>query len=212
MFIFWVLYTLIAIPLLLVYPTIVIGRKNFNKKKNYIVIANHQSNMDPIMMDFYLNKRLRYIAKQELWRGKEKSFLFETVLGCIPVDRSKGLTLTATKQVYALLKNNESLGLFPEGTRHHEEGEDMAVKNGACMFAIKTKTPLLPCYILKKPKPFSFNKIIVGEPFELNDFYDKKLDKDTLNEASKVLIEKITSLKINYEKKIEEKKSKKQAK
>lgn len=211
MFLFWVLYILISIPMLLIYPTVVVARKNFKKKNNYIVIANHQSNMDPIMMDFYLNKRLRYIAKQELWNGKEKSFLFENVLGCIPVDRSKGLTLTATKQIYALLKNQECLGLFPEGTRHHEEGEDMSVKNGACMFAIKTKTPLLPCYILKKPRPFRFNKIIVGEPFELSDFYDKKLDKDTLNEASKILIEKITSLKTNYEMRKEKKKNKKQA-
>ena len=77
----------------------------------------------------------------------------------------------------------------------------MAVKNGACMFAIKTKTPILPCFILKHQKLFRFNKLIVGEPFELSEYYDKKLDKETLDEASQVIIEKLTALKTDYENK-----------
>ena len=141
-----------------------------------------------------------------MWRGKKKSFLFETALGCVPVDRQKGMTMETTKKVLSLLKDKQTVGIFPEGTRHNSGvSEDMSVKNGACLFALKTKTPILPCYIVNRQKPFSKNTLIVGEPFELNDFYDKKIDKDILNDCSEILVKKLNDLKVSYEKMIEEK-------
>ena len=73
------------------------------------------------------------------------------------------------------------------------------------MFAIKTKTPILPCYIVKKQKAFSKNILLIGEPFELAEFYGSKIDKDVLNNCSQILIEKLNNLKQEYEKMIEEK-------
>jgi len=209
---FVLIYILIVIPVLIIAPVKVIGKKNFKRKQKNILVCNHQSNFDPVILDIYLRKRIRFVAKKELWKGKEKSLLFETALGCIPVDRSKGLTMAATKKIYEVLKNNETLGLFPEGKRFSGTEHEMSVKNGACMFAIKTKTPILPCFILKHQKLFRFNKLIVGEPFELSEYYDKKLDKETLDEASQVIIEKLTALKTDYENKKMVKKLNKKAK
>lgn len=202
---FWLLFILLTLPMCLFLPMKVFGKKHYNKKKKYIVVCNHQSILDPVILDFHLGKRIRFIAKKELWKNKEKSFLFDTVLGCIPVDRSKGLTISATKEVYLLLKNNESLGLFPEGTRNSEPNHDMQIKSGACLFAIKSKTPILPCYITSKPKLFSKNNLLIGKPFELSEFYDKKLDKDTLVEAQELLLQKMNELKDNYNQYIMEK-------
>ena len=198
MFWYCVIYILIFLPVLFIAPVKVIGRKNLKKKQNYILVCNHQSNFDPIILDVYLRRRIRFIAKKELWGKNGKSFLFETALGCIPVDRSKGLTMSATKKIYEGIKNGDTIGLFPEGTRLSGNDHEIAVKNGSCMFAVKTKTPIIPCYILKHQKPFRFNKLIVGEPFELSDYYDKKLDKETLDDASQIIVEKLTELKENY--------------
>lgn len=203
---FWLLYSIVIIPFLIIFPVKVYGKKNLKKETNYVLVCNHQSNFDAVILDLKLKKKIRFIAKKELWKGKKKSFLFDTALGCIPVDRQKGMTMETTKKVLSLLKDNHTIGIFPEGTRHNSGvSEDMAVKNGACMFALKTKTPLLPCYIVKKQKAFSKNVLIIGKPFELNEFYDKKIDKDVLNSCGKLLIEKLNELKSNYDKMIEEK-------
>lgn len=199
MFWFWLLYISIFLPMCIAAPMKVIGKKNYNKKQKYIVISNHQSFFDPILLDMHLGRRIRFIAKKELWGKKEKSFFFEKVLGCIPVDRSKGLTLSATKEVYNLLNNNQSLGLFPEGKRFADSNHDMSVKNGTCIFAIKTKTPILPCFFVNHPRFFKFNYLLIGKPFELSEFYDKKLNKETLDSASEIVIQKLKALKEEFE-------------
>lgn len=206
MIFFWIIFIFVCIFFSIFMPIKVIGKKNYNKKSKYVIVSNHQSAFDPFILDMCFGKRIRFIAKKELWKNKEKSFLFDNVLGCIPVDRSKGLTMSATKKIYSLLNNNECLGLFPEGTRVNDTNHELQVKNGACVFAIKTKTPILPCFIIKKPKFFIRNTLIIGKPFELSDFYDKKLDKDNLALAQKVLVEKMSDLKKMYEEYLFEKK------
>ena len=203
---FWFLYAIVIIPFSIIFPVKIFGKKNLKKYKNYVLVCNHQSNFDAVILDLKLRKRVRFIAKKELWKGKKRSFLFDTTLGCIPVDRQKGMTMDTTKKVLSLLKDNKTVGIFPEGTRHNSGvNEDMSVKNGACMFSLKTKTPILPCYIAKKQKAFSKNVLVVGEPFELSDFYDKKIDKEVLNLCSAILVEKMNALKQNYDKMVEEK-------
>ena len=204
---FWIGFVLVSLPILICIPIKIYGKKNYNKKQNYIVASNHQSNFDAIILNFYLGKRIRFIAKKELFGKDGKSFLFSNVLGCIPVDRTKGLTIAETKKVYEILKTNQSLGLFPEGTRvsDAENADNMAAKNGACLFSIKTKTPILPCCIYKKQKLFKRNVLLIGKPFELLEFYDKKLDKETLYEASQILTNKIIGLRKEYDNFLKEK-------
>ena len=90
--------------------------------------------------------------------------------------------------------------------------DEIQVKDGACLFAIKSKKPILPCFILNKQKPFRKNVLIVGKPFELSDFYERKLDKECLAQAGDVLAKSIMSLKEEYYKTLEEKKNAKKTK
>lgn len=210
---FWLVFVVVFIPFSIFYPVKVYGKKNFDKSKKYILVCNHQSAFDPIILDIKLKNKIRFVAKKELWKNKKKSFLFDSVLGCIPVDRQKGLTIDTTKKIINILKDGQTIGIFPEGTRHNSGiSEDMSVKNGAVMFALKTKTPILPCYIEKKQKAFSKNTLIIGKPFELCNFYDQKITKDVLNDCSEVVIKNLNDIKQSYEKMLEEKKIVKQLK
>jgi len=202
---YWLLFSLLFLPSLILIPVKVVGIKNFDKKKNYIFVSNHQSNFDAVILHFKFKKKIRFIAKQELWKGKEKSFFYDNLLDCIKVDRSKGLTLSATKNVYKILDEKKSLGIFPEGTRNVSH-EDLPIKHGACLFSIKTKTPILPCYILNKQKLFKKNILLVGKPIEFDEFYDKKIDKEILNQASDILEKRLYELKNEYLNHIKEKK------
>ena len=62
------------------------------------------------------------------------------------------------------------------------------------MLAIKAKVPIIPINIKKKPKLFRRNKIIIGKPFELKDFYDQKLNSDVLDKASEIVYEELKKI------------------
>lgn len=209
---FWFLYGLIYLPVKIIAPFKIIGKENYNKKKNYVVVCNHQSAFDPIILDFALHRKNRFIAKKELFKKKGNSYLLKNVLGAIPVDREKGVTISQLKEIVALLKNNENLGVFPEGTRKEKFKESDDIKGGACFFSIKTRTPILPCFIVNKQKPFKRNVILIGEPFEFSEFYKEKLDKEILEKADEILKHKLSILYENYKKYLEEQKIVKQLK
>jgi 1-acyl-sn-glycerol-3-phosphate acyltransferase len=113
--------------------------------------------------------------------------------------------IKATKQILQLLKENKTIGVFPEGTRNKNEEDKFEAKNGACMFAIKSKTPIVPLWLVRKPKPFRKNILLIGEPFELSEFYNERLSQEVLNKASIVLTEKMLELKKAYEQQVLEK-------
>ena len=62
------------------------------------------------------------------------------------------------------------------------------------LFAVKSKSPIVPIWISKKPKVFRKTKIVIGEPYELSEFYDKKLDEKTLKKAGEIVNKKLIEL------------------
>lgn len=189
MIFYWFCKVLVWLPLTILFPTRQVKLAKKIKGK-CIFVCNHRSNMDMVIVA-HKNWRFRpyVLAKQELFKNKFISSILKSY-GGIPVNR-KSVELSTVKKCLSILKEDKKLFIFPEGTRNEDMSE---VKNGAVMFAIKTKTPIVPVYIKKKPKVFSFNKITYGEPFDLSEFYDKKLDKDVLNSASEIMENKIKDL------------------
>lgn len=186
---------LVFIPLTLLFPTRVVGRKNFKKGK-CIVTANHRSNMDAIIVYLKANRKMHFLAKKELFEKKALGGFLKS-LGCVSIDR-QGTDISAMKTTLGLLKQDKTVAIFPQGTR--TTSEDFDIKNGVCMFAIKAKAPIVPMYIKKKPKLFCWNTIYIGEPYELDEFYDKKLTKEVLDEASNIVTQKYNELKDKYTK------------
>lgn len=190
----YIIYLILAfLPLTLLFPTIVVGRKNLKKGK-CIITSNHRSNMDAIIVYHKFGRKLHFLAKKELFENKALGSFLRSI-GCVSIDR-QGTDIKAMKTTLELLKNNKTVAIFPQGTRAHTE--DFDIKNGVCMFAIKAKAPIVPIYIKKKPRLFCINKIYVGEPFELREFYDKKLTKEVLDEAGEVVTKKYNELKDKY--------------
>ena len=208
MVLFVIMYILAALPILIFVPTRVFGRKNLVKGKS-ILICNHTSNWDAVMLDFYLRRRIRFLGKKELFSNKFKSWFIGRILGTVKVDRGHA-DIASTKTVLKLLKDNKSIGIFPQGTR--SSNENMEIKNGVCLFAIKAKAPIVPMYIVNKPRLFRSNKILVGKPFELSEYYDQKITKEVLEEAGDKVLESIEELKKCYEQRQQEKALKKQYK
>ncbi|MDD4111239.1 MAG: lysophospholipid acyltransferase family protein [Clostridia bacterium] len=182
------LKVILYVFLWIMYPTIYKGKKNIPKGK-VIFISNHTSNADPIIVEMSAWKEKFYLVKKELYKNKFIGGFWKR-MNTIPIDRGK-TDLSAIKAALKVLNRGKSLVIFPEGTRNKTGEELGAVKSGAAMLAIKAKSPIVPIWIKKKPRLFCPNSLRYGKPFTLEQFYDKKLDSEVLNQAGKIIAEKL---------------------
>ncbi len=198
MFYYIALFVLL-VPFLVLFPTRVKGRRNLPNKGKMILVSNHQTNFDALIIGIRLiNRRFWFMAKSELFSNKFKSALFRG-LDMYPVNR-KHNDIKAVKTTLGLLNKGKAICIFPEGTRLNadEVGE---VKNGVALFALKTKSPVVPSIFVKKPRLFRINTLLVGKPFylhEMEEFKDKPITKDILNAASEIISHKMNELKEDY--------------
>ncbi len=183
---------LAALPIKIFFPTKIVGKKNIPKGA-CIISSNHTSNMDAVVFAVNTWEKKYYLAKKELFKNKAFGGFLKS-LGAIKIDRQAN-DITAIKQCLKVLKDNKKLFIFPEGTRVKNENMELGeVKHGVAMFAVKAKVPIVPMFITKKPKIFRRNKIFIGEPFELQEFYGKKLASEELDSAGDIVAEKMNEL------------------
>jgi 1-acyl-sn-glycerol-3-phosphate acyltransferase len=106
-----------------------------------LVLSNHQSNLDPIIVGLVPERRLNYVARQTLFRFAPLRWLLHSLDG-IPIDR-EGTGLGGLKETLRRLKHGELVLLFPEGTRT-SDGEVQPIKPGFCALARRSGVPLIP--------------------------------------------------------------------
>ena len=128
----------------IIYKIDIKGKENIPKTGGYIVYSNHLYLVDPVILTYAIWKKLRFMAKKELFKNKflEKIFLS---LGAFPVDRGKGDTGAIDTAVESI-RNGEVFAIYPEGTRS-KTGELGRFKAGLSMVAAKTGADLLPVVI-----------------------------------------------------------------
>lgn len=198
MFIFYICW-LIVCPIITIFiPTKIIGKKYLKKvkKQSTIFTCNHQSNFDAIILKCRIRPKFYVMAKESLFRTKFKNWFFRKVVRAYPVNRGDN-DVTAIKTTLKLLKDNKSLLIFPEGTRN-KDGVMSEFKTGVVMFALKTDAYVIPSAFQKPPKFWHKTKLLIGKPFkfsEMEEFKEKKIDKDTLDRATQILFDKIKYLK-----------------
>ena len=93
-------------------------KERLPEKPPYILISNHRSFMDPVIMAYIIKKYdITFLGKKELVKNKIASFVLRN-MHIIPVDRH-GTDMMAMRHCISAIRNGEILGIFPEGTRHH---------------------------------------------------------------------------------------------
>lgn len=187
---FLLCYIIAFIPLNIIYPTRIIGKRTFPKKTAVLIASNHLSAKDPVLVQLKFARKIYFLAKIELFTNKIKSF-FLRLFGAIPVDRNN-VAISSIKEVLKLIKKKKKICIFPQGTRKTTPYvEESDFKNGVAMFSLKTNTPVLPIAFFKKAKPFKLNTIKVGELIypDTNDF-----SKENQTNYSKKIAEAINAL------------------
>jgi 1-acyl-sn-glycerol-3-phosphate acyltransferase len=110
-----------------------------------IVVANHKSFLDAFFLGLSTRRRVRYMAKAELFKGPV-GWLF-TRLGAFPVRRGEG-DREALITARAVLEQGSLLIVFPEGTRIDEPDALGSPHHGAGRLAVETGAPIVPAAIL----------------------------------------------------------------
>src|SRR5580765_6146778 len=105
-----------------------------------ILIANHASVIDPWFLSLATRRRVRFMAKAELWRNPLVRWGMEAY-GTFPVERGNGDT-GAMAPAGELLDEQEILGMFPRGTSKPDGNRHW--HRGAARLALAYGAPLVP--------------------------------------------------------------------
>jgi 1-acyl-sn-glycerol-3-phosphate acyltransferase len=167
------------------------GKENEPSVGKTIICSNHANNLDPIFVSMAINRQVHWMAKKELFKNKMVSWFIKK-LGAFPINRGE-TDIKAIKTSIRILKDENILGIFPEGTRM-KSMDLKSVKAGTGLLAVKSKATILPVYIKSKYNIFSKVDIYIGQPLDISKYYNGKLSSKDYEEVSKIILSNIYSL------------------
>lgn len=110
-----------------------------------IVVANHVSGLDPLLLIASCRRPLRFIIAREQYQRLGLRWLFRWG-GCIPVDRAVRPE-RALRDALRALRAGEVVALFPHGGIHLDHEPHRKLKGGVAALARLTGCPVVPLRI-----------------------------------------------------------------
>ena len=147
------------------------GGINAQQGRSYIVVCNHQSAVDILVVYGWLKLDLKWVIKQELRKIPAIGFGCEKV-GHIFIDRKNPTEARRTIEgALGRLDNGIGILFFAEGTRS-PDGKLLPFRKGAFRIAIEQQLPVLPVTVIgtrdivppKSLKPFPGRTRMVIHP------------------------------------------------
>ncbi len=175
----------------------VLFRVKIHNKENIpaegaLFVCNHLTMLDPVLILNGCSKDIYFLSKQEATKGLFGKMLIKA--GALPVDRANPSMESLIKCIKTL-KDGHKLVLFPEGTRNKTgTTEIQPIKEGAAVFAVKAKSKIVPIIIASKPKLFRKTHVLIGEPFELSDYYGVKITDEVTKNMNNDVKESLVKL------------------
>lgn len=177
------------------------GRELLSPNENYIIIANHRSNLDNMVIDVYLKKYpLVFIAKKSLFKVP---FVGALIHGCGYLSLDRGNTMQEFETISLAIdmltreKDPLSVAVFPEGTRN-ENPDNRNVQPfhpGSFRMAFKSQKPIA-IIALRGVKEVNNNLLLKRHPVYLDVVevieYDQYKDMD-VNSLSQYCHDKLES-------------------
>lgn len=117
------------------------GWKNVPRKGPVLLVANHQSFLDPIAVGLTACRELSYLARKSLFKKPFLDIYLKSV-GCCPVDL-EGVAKEGIRTTIDLLSNGRAVLVFPEGTRS-EDGLMQDLKPGIQLLIRKSNAIVVP--------------------------------------------------------------------
>ncbi len=133
---FWFVFTTTTFG----YSIRIQGRRNIPKSGPVLLVSNHQSMFDPVIIGLASPRYLTYLARSSLFKHRIFAIIIR-ILGAFPIDRDFGKK--GLNETLALLHDNRAVLVFPEGERTHD-GQIEPFKAGISLIIKKMEMPIIP--------------------------------------------------------------------
>jgi 1-acyl-sn-glycerol-3-phosphate acyltransferase len=117
------------------------GGRRIPRRGPVLIIANHQSFLDPILLSLACSRRLLFLARKTLFRPPWVSWFFRS-LGGVPMDQ-EGVAKEGLKTILNYLQAGEAVVVFPEGMRTLD-GHLSPLKPGVQLLLKRAQAALVP--------------------------------------------------------------------
>ena len=165
-------YNILSGLFMKLYRVEVINPENEPLDQHFIVACNHTGAADGIIICAAMKNQIRFMSKKELFKVPVVG-AFLKAIGCYPVDR-KSSDITALRTTINLLKDNDCVGIFPQGTRMPRIDPSTAkVKNGVGLIVARSGADVLPVCIKSKSGKtdlFKKNYLVIGKLIKSEEF------------------------------------------
>ena len=169
----------------------VIGDRNLPAEQGIIVVANHISYWDPIVIGCVFNRQVFFMAKENLFKIPLVGFCIRKY-GAFPVDK-ESFKPSTMRRALELLNDGKVVGIFPEGTRS-KTSEILDPHLGAAMLAFKGGVPLLPVAVNGTKGFWGNMRVNIGNPMNLTTPKRRKVAKEEMELVSQKLMTEISRL------------------
>lgn len=151
------------------WPVKIINKNKFSEGKG-IYVCNHYTLLDPVpFVTELFEDDFNALMKEESTHIPVLGKILLKI-GTIPVKREEA-DIHAVKKCLQVLRSDCPLIVFPEGTRNKTGSSTMLeFKDGVSMFALKTKSPIIPMVYDRPIKTFRKRYLMIGEPIDIEEF------------------------------------------
>src|ERR1700754_31837 len=158
----------LTVPTILIYRVRGIGVANVPREGGIVLAPNHFSQMDHFFAGVYMRRKVRFMAKSQLFGPPVLTFIFKHG-GVFPVRRGHR-DEEAFRTAFELIDQGEMVLMYAEGGRSRS-GELGEPKPGIGRIALESGAPIVPVAIygsarVRRWKHGSFPRVTVqfGEP------------------------------------------------
>ena len=153
-----------------------------------VLVGNHVSLWDPPVLGCSVNRKVHFMAKEELFNLPIIGRLFP-LLECFPVKRGK-MDRNALRAAAQYLENGEVLGMFPEGKRNQSAVGLLPLQPGAALIALRSNAPIVPMGLSGTRTTFPLSlrgrlRVRIGKPLVFPELFGQKVSHEDLERVSR---------------------------
>lgn len=133
-------YSLVYTTYTLAFSYRSVGGEHMPRSGPVLILANHESFLDPLAVGLAVRRKTYYLAKKTLFKGAFGDYLRS--VGCVPVDQ-EGVAKEGLKTSIDVLQSGKALIIFPEGERSLT-GQMQPFKPGIALVLRKAPVTIVP--------------------------------------------------------------------
>jgi 1-acyl-sn-glycerol-3-phosphate acyltransferase len=118
------------------------GVENVPREGPFILLANHQSILDPILVQSHCPRELHTLTKSTQFGGRFMGWVLPRLNG-IPTRRFK-VDPQVVRVVLRRLLEGQGIGIYPEGERSWD-AQIQPFRRGTIRVVLKAGVPVIPC-------------------------------------------------------------------